>query len=44
MFSYLMPIDPFFDIEARRHREGVEETAGDSTTTTATATATTVNG
>jgi len=36
-----MPIDPFFDIEARRHCEGVEETAGDSTTTTS---ATTVNG
>jgi hypothetical protein len=38
MLSYLMPTDSCFHIEARRHREGADETAGDSTTTT------TVNG
>ena len=38
MLSYSMPTDSCFHIEARRHREGADKTAGDSTA------ATTVNG
>lgn len=32
--NFVMPIDSCFNIEARRHCEGANESAGDATTTT----------